>query len=163
LGAAGFRLRYLPEAVAVHHWGASTSRSPARMLRHAYLSRVAYFDKHCPGWGGAVAGALASLELAVRTATLGLAARLTGSAAAAGGPARAPLRAPRDRRALPAARGDALPRPGEPRRAGPAGARLVGRAPRAAVERRARARSRHARQAALRAAGGGALVDRPAR
>jgi len=81
LGAAGFRLRYVPEAVAVHHWGASTSRSPARMLRHAYLSRVAYFDKHCPGWGGAVAGALASLELAVRTATLGLAARLTGSAA----------------------------------------------------------------------------------
>ncbi|HEV8584852.1 MAG TPA: glycosyltransferase 87 family protein [Methylomirabilota bacterium] len=79
LGAAGFRLRYLPEAVAVHHWGASTAKSPAPMLRHAYLSRLAYFDKHFPGWGGAVAGALISLELAVRTATLGVAARLTGS------------------------------------------------------------------------------------
>ena len=81
LGAAGFRLRYVPEAVAVHHWGASTARSPARMLRHAYLSRVAYFDKHFPGWGGGVAGALASLELAVRTVALGLGAWLTGSAA----------------------------------------------------------------------------------
>jgi len=80
LGAAGFRLRYVPTAVAVHHWGASTAGSPGRMLRHAYLSRVAYFDKHFPGWGGGVAGALVSLELAVRQATLGLAARLTGSA-----------------------------------------------------------------------------------
>src|SRR5439155_390573 len=57
LGAAGFRLRYVPHAVAVHHWGASTARSPGRMLRHAYLSRVAYLDKHFPGWGGGVAGA----------------------------------------------------------------------------------------------------------
>jgi len=80
LAAEGFRLRYVPEAVAVHHWGASTAKSPARMLRHAYLSRIAYFDKHVAGWGGGVAGALASLELAVRTATLGVAARLTGSA-----------------------------------------------------------------------------------
>jgi len=79
LGAAGFRLRYVPHAVAVHHWGASTARSPGRMLRHAYLSRVAYLDKHFPGWGGGVAGALISLELTVRTATFGLAARLTGS------------------------------------------------------------------------------------
>ena len=81
LGEAGFRLRYLPDAVAVHHWGASTVKSPGLMLRHAYLSRVAYFDKHFPGWGGDVAGALAAVELAVRTTTLGVAARLTGSAA----------------------------------------------------------------------------------
>jgi len=80
LSAAGFRLRYVPDAVAVHHWGASTAKSPARMLRHAYLSRVAYFDKHFVGWGGAVAAALASVELRVRSAALGLAARLTGSA-----------------------------------------------------------------------------------
>src|SRR5207245_8047035 len=52
-----------------------------RMLRHAYVSRVSYFDKHFPGWGGGVAGALASLELAVRTVALGLGAWLTGSAA----------------------------------------------------------------------------------
>src|SRR5207245_2413260 len=38
LGEAGFRLRYLPDAVAVHHWGASTVKSPGLMLRHAYLS-----------------------------------------------------------------------------------------------------------------------------
>ena len=81
LGEAGFRLRYMPDAVAVHHWGASAARSAARMLREAYLSRVAYFDKHFPGWGGGVAGALASIELAVRAATLGVAARVTGSAA----------------------------------------------------------------------------------
>jgi len=79
--AAGFGLRYVPEAVAVHHWGVSTAKSAAPMLRHAYLSRIAYFDKHFPGWGGGVAGSLASLELAVRTATLRIAARLTGSAA----------------------------------------------------------------------------------
>ena len=83
LTAAGFRLRYVPEAVAVHHWGASTAKSPGRMLRHAYLSRIAYFDTHFPGWGGGVAGALAALELAVRTATLSVAARLTGSASLA--------------------------------------------------------------------------------
>ena len=83
LTAAGFRLRYVPEAVAVHHWGASTAKNPARMLRHAYLSRIAYFDTHFPGWGGGVAGALASIELAIRTATLGVAARLTGSASLA--------------------------------------------------------------------------------
>jgi len=83
LTAAGFRLRYVPEAVAVHHWGASTAKSPGRMLRHAYLSRIAYFDTHFPGWGGGVAGALAALELAVRTATLSAAARLTGSASLA--------------------------------------------------------------------------------
>jgi GT2 family glycosyltransferase len=81
LGAAGFRLRYVPEAVAVHHWGASTGKSPGLMLRHAYLSRVAYFDKHFPGWGGGVAAALAAVELAVRTTTLAVAARVTGSAA----------------------------------------------------------------------------------
>jgi hypothetical protein len=81
LGTVGFRLRYLPAAVAIHHWGASTAKSPTAMLRHAYLSRVAYFDKHFPGWGGAVAGALVSLELTVRRATLGMAARLTGSSA----------------------------------------------------------------------------------
>jgi GT2 family glycosyltransferase len=77
LGAAGFRLRYVPEAVALHHWGASTAKSPAPMLRHAYLSRLAYFDKHFPGWGGGVAGALIALELSVRTAALRAAARLT--------------------------------------------------------------------------------------
>jgi N-acetylglucosaminyl-diphospho-decaprenol L-rhamnosyltransferase len=77
LGAAGLRLRYLPAATAVHHWGVSTAKDPAVMLRHAYLSRIAYFDKHFAGWGGAVAGGLASVELTVRAATLGLAARLT--------------------------------------------------------------------------------------
>jgi GT2 family glycosyltransferase len=81
LGAAGFRLRYVPDAVVVHHWGVATAKSPGPMLRHAYLSRIAYFDKHFPGWGGAVAGALATTELAVRRAALGLAGVLTRSPA----------------------------------------------------------------------------------
>ena len=75
---AGFRLCYIPEAVAVHHWGAAAAKNP-QMLRHAYASRIAYFDKHFPRWGGAVSRALTRLELAVRTAVLGLAAGLTRS------------------------------------------------------------------------------------
>jgi N-acetylglucosaminyl-diphospho-decaprenol L-rhamnosyltransferase len=79
LADAGFRLRFVPEAVAVHHWGVSAARSATPVVRHAYASRLAYCDKHFPGWGGGVAGALIAAELAVRATTLGLAARLTGS------------------------------------------------------------------------------------
>jgi hypothetical protein len=49
------------------------------MLHHAYASRIAYFDKHFPGWGGPVSRALTALELAVRAAVLGVAARVTRS------------------------------------------------------------------------------------
>src|SRR5207237_1106430 len=56
-------------------------------------------------------------------------------AAASRGRAHAPRRAPRDRGALPAARGDALPRPDERRPAVSPGPRLVGRAPHAALHR----------------------------
>jgi GT2 family glycosyltransferase len=79
LAAAGFRLRYVPEAEAVHHWGASAAKSPQRVLHHAYASRIAYFDKHFPVWGGAVSRALTALELVVRAAVLGVAARVTRS------------------------------------------------------------------------------------
>ena len=103
LTAAGFGLRYVPEAVAVHHWGVSTAKCPAPMLRHAYLSRIAYFDKHFPGWGGGVAGAVVSLELAVRTATLRIAAHLPGSAAL-GARAQASAACRADLRAAPRAR-----------------------------------------------------------
>ena len=47
---AGYRLRYLPEPSAIHHWGKSTAQLPATMLREAYKSRVYYFQKHFPGW-----------------------------------------------------------------------------------------------------------------
>src|SRR5439155_1201226 len=194
LGAAGFRLRYVPHAVAVHHWGASTARSPGRMLRHAYLSRVAYFDKHFPGWGGGVAGALVSLELALgrrgvefpaallrRDAAVDVAAvpRLRPRVARAGpgaagrdggargaparGRAHAPRRDPRDHRALPAARGDALPRPDERRPVVSPGPRLVGRPQRAAVAGRAGARPHRSHQTAVRPSHRRPVVDGPAR
>ncbi|MEX2146954.1 MAG: glycosyltransferase 87 family protein [Candidatus Rokuibacteriota bacterium] len=79
LGAAGHRLRYLPEAAAMHAWGASTAQRPAAMVREAYVSRVRYFDKHFPGWGGAVAATLATVELGVRRATFSVLGRLPGA------------------------------------------------------------------------------------
>lgn len=63
---AGYRLRYLPEPSAIHHWGKSTAQLPAAMLREAYKSRVYYFQKHFPGWGSSVAHWMALRELAMR-------------------------------------------------------------------------------------------------
>jgi len=63
---AGYRLRYVPGPAAVHHWGKSTAHLPAAMLREAYRSRVYYFEKHFPGWGGSVARWLALRELVLR-------------------------------------------------------------------------------------------------
>lgn len=65
---AGYRLRYLPGASAIHHWGRSTAQRPADMLREAYRSRVYYFAKHFPGWGGSVARTLTAIELRIRRA-----------------------------------------------------------------------------------------------
>jgi N-acetylglucosaminyl-diphospho-decaprenol L-rhamnosyltransferase len=62
---AGWVLRYVPEASAVHHWGRSTVKRPAAVTA-AYRSRLLYFDKHFPGWGGPTARALLTAELAVR-------------------------------------------------------------------------------------------------
>ena len=78
LGNAGHRLRYLPEAVTMHAWGASTAQRPAAMLREAYVSRLRYFDKHFPGWGGTLVAALARVELRVRLAALSLLGVLPG-------------------------------------------------------------------------------------
>ena len=66
--ALGFRLRYLPGPSVIHHWGKATRQLPAVMLREAYRSRIYYFEKHFPGWGGQMARALAVLELGVRWA-----------------------------------------------------------------------------------------------
>lgn len=60
---AGYRLRYLAEPSAVHHWGKSTAKLPERMLRESYNSRILYFDKHFPGWGGSVARWITESEL----------------------------------------------------------------------------------------------------
>lgn len=72
----GYRLRYLPEASAVHHWGRSTEQRPAAMVLEAYRSRIRYFEKHFPGFGGALARGLTSLELRIRCAIFGLLALL---------------------------------------------------------------------------------------
>ncbi len=68
----GYRLRYVPEAEALHHWGRSTAQRPGAMMIEAYRSRVRYFDKHFPGWGGRLARGLTSLELMIRRAVFGL-------------------------------------------------------------------------------------------
>ncbi len=73
---AGHRLRYLPDASAVHHWGKSTAQRPAAMLGEAYRSRIRYFQKHYPGWGGPVARAFSIGEMMVRRATFMLLAAL---------------------------------------------------------------------------------------
>lgn len=72
ISEAGYRLRYLADAVAVHHWGASTAQRPASMLSAAYRSRVAYFEKHSPGAGSAVARSLVAIELRLRQSALWL-------------------------------------------------------------------------------------------
>ncbi|MEE8239731.1 MAG: glycosyltransferase family 2 protein, partial [Nitrospirales bacterium] len=66
--ALGFRLRYLPGPSVIHHWGKATRQLPAVMLREAYRSRIYYFEKHFPGWGGHMARALALFELLNRWA-----------------------------------------------------------------------------------------------
>jgi N-acetylglucosaminyl-diphospho-decaprenol L-rhamnosyltransferase len=71
---AGFVLRYVPEASAVHHWGRSTAQRPAAVTA-AYRSRLLYFDKHFPGWGGPTARALLGAELAVRRVVFSALAR----------------------------------------------------------------------------------------
>src|SRR5439155_10059177 len=73
---AGFRLRYLAEPSAIHNWGKSTEQVPERMLGESYKSRMLYFDKHFPGWGGSMARWIALWELEVRRLLYALAARL---------------------------------------------------------------------------------------
>jgi GT2 family glycosyltransferase len=73
---AGYRLRYLPDAAAIHHWGKSAVQLPSAMLWEAYRSRLYYYEKHFPGWGGAMARRLAMGELWLRQAVFSLLARL---------------------------------------------------------------------------------------
>jgi len=73
---AGYRLRYLAEQSAVHNWGKSTEQVPERMLCESYKSRILYFDKHFPGWGGSMARWIALRELEVRRLVFVLASRL---------------------------------------------------------------------------------------
>lgn len=63
---AGFRLRYLPGPSSIHHWGKTIAQHPAAMLREAYGSRIYYFEKHFPGWGGSVAHWISFAELKIR-------------------------------------------------------------------------------------------------
>jgi hypothetical protein len=76
LGEAGVRLCYTPEAWAIHHWGRSTAQQSAASRRAAYQSRILYYDKHFPGWGGPLARCLGEAELRLRGLILGLLACL---------------------------------------------------------------------------------------
>lgn len=70
---AGYRLRYVPTARVVHLWGKSTSQRPGAMLCESMRSRVYYFGKHFPGWGGAVSRWLTVTELRLRQVLFSLA------------------------------------------------------------------------------------------
>ncbi len=67
---AGHRLWYTPSASATHHWGVSTRQVPAAMLYESLKSRMNYFEKYFPQWGGAWAKRIAIIELAVRSGVL---------------------------------------------------------------------------------------------
>ena len=73
---AGYQLRYLPNPHMLHHWGKSTSQVPATMLREAYRSRTHYFEKHFPGWGGAVSRWTTLGELIIRRSVFTLLAHI---------------------------------------------------------------------------------------
>jgi len=45
---AGWRVRYVPEAVAVHHVGASRRKVAARVIVARHLGMIHYFHKHHP-------------------------------------------------------------------------------------------------------------------
>lgn len=45
---AGWRVRYVPDAVAVHHVGASRRRVAARVIVARHLGMIHYFHKHHP-------------------------------------------------------------------------------------------------------------------
>ena len=74
---AGYRLRYLAEPSAIHGWGKSAEQVPERMLCESYKSRILYFDKHFPLWGGSMARWIALRELEIRRLLYLLAARLS--------------------------------------------------------------------------------------
>lgn len=63
---AGHRLRYVPAARVVHHWGESTAQAPERMLMESCRSRARYFEIYFPGWGGAFSRWSAQAELRLR-------------------------------------------------------------------------------------------------
>ena len=73
---AGYRLRYLAEPSAIHSWGKSAEQVPERMLCESYKSRILYFDKHFPVWGGSMARWIALRELALRAGLFSLLARV---------------------------------------------------------------------------------------
>jgi hypothetical protein len=71
LGAAAWRLRYVAEAAALHHWGVSAVLRPRPALIAPWTSRLAYCAKHFPAWGASVAYPVLALDLAVRRLVYG--------------------------------------------------------------------------------------------
>jgi GT2 family glycosyltransferase len=71
LTEAGWRIRFVAEASAVHYWGASAAHRPRAALIAPWLSRLRYHAKHAPGWGPTVAYPVLALDLAVRRTVFG--------------------------------------------------------------------------------------------
>lgn len=72
IGEEGYRLLFLPDAAAIHHWGRSTIQRPTPMLREAYQSQLYYFQKHLPGWRSGLARWVAICEILIRRCLLQL-------------------------------------------------------------------------------------------
>jgi GT2 family glycosyltransferase len=78
--AAGWRVRLVPEARAVHIKGASAFLDPALFWRHYHASRLRLLRKHHPpGWGRVLA-ALYTAGVVVRSAVTAAAGLVTGRA-----------------------------------------------------------------------------------
>jgi len=74
---AGYRLRFLPSASAAQLLGQEHVQRPISMLREAYRSRIHYFEKHFPGWGGSLTRGVSIGEMMVRRAVFTLMAYLS--------------------------------------------------------------------------------------
>jgi GT2 family glycosyltransferase len=82
--AAGWRVRLVPEALAVHSLGGSAFQDRGEFFRRFHESRARLLKKHHPGLGGAVLRAVHAAGLALRVVAHALAGLLLGRPALRG-------------------------------------------------------------------------------
>ncbi len=78
--AAGFRVRFVPDARVVHHVGGSAFLDPRAFWRHYHRSRMRLIGKLHPGWRGRALTALYRGSVRLRAAAGAAAALASGSA-----------------------------------------------------------------------------------